>query len=60
MQTPRQELAASGFLSAGMEESSAVEALAEVAGASESVDVRPALAGGGNSIVPSRCREVSG
>ena len=58
MQRPGQEPAASGLVSAGMEESSAAEALAEVSRPSEGVEVLPGLAGPGNPTVSPRRYDI--
>ena len=54
MQRPREAPVTSGFVSAGMEESSAVEALVEVSRPSERAVALPALAGPGNPTVALR------
>ena len=58
MQRRRQEPAASGFVSASVEESSTVEALAEVSRPSERIEVLPAPGGPGNPTVASRRYDV--
>ena len=58
MQRPREEPAASGFVSAGMEESSIVVAVAEVSRPSERVEVLPVPDGTDNPTVPPRRYQV--
>ena len=58
MQRPRHQPTASGIVSAGMEESSTVDALAEASRPSERVEVLPAPAGPANPTVAPRRYEV--